>query len=270
MGGPYVWCRGRFVWFGRDCDRSGRELDSLPVIVGLTSLPGARESLFRNSVGLGPGEPLRRAVWYRSSGDYNKTALAVLERYPDPRTLKKLGRKGLATLMIRASRGAWREAKADELLAAADETLERWAAGGLDFAELADDIASEVPVIAALDAEIAAIEDRVDALYDQADPGGIVRSAPGLGVTPAAGILGRTGDLRRFAKLAGVRSFTGIVPKVDQSGLTDGHNGITNAGDPGLRQALYLAADRAARPTRPWPPATTASWSPRASTTSRR
>jgi len=179
------------------------------------------------------------------SGDYNKTSLAVLERYADPRALKKLGHKRLATLMIRASRGAWREAKADELLAAADETLELWAAGGLDFAELADDIATEVRVVAAIDAEIATIEDRIDALYEETDPAGIVRSAPGLGVTLAAGILGRTGDLRRFANLAGVRSFTGIVPKIDQSGLTNGHKGITKAGDPGLRQALYLAADMA-------------------------
>ena len=223
---------------------------------------------------LGPGETLRRAVRQRSSlvkrrasaalrldalvellgpawagvlgtGDYNKTALAVLERYADPRTLKRLGRKRLATLMIRASRGQWRESKADELLAAADETLELWAAGGLDFAELAEDIGAEVRVVAALDAEIATLEDRIDAVYDEADPAGIVRSAPGLGVTLAAGVLGRTGDLNRFANLAGVRSFTGIVPKIDQSGLTAGHKGITKAGDPGLRQTLYLAADLA-------------------------
>ena len=68
---------------------------------------------------------------------------------------------------------------------------------------------------------------------------------PGLGVTLAAGIVGRTGDLNRFDNLAGVRSFTGIVPKVDQSGLNDGHKGLTKSGDPGLRQALYLAADHA-------------------------
>lgn len=223
---------------------------------------------------LGPAEPLRRAVRQRSSlvkrrasaalrldaliellgpsyaealgtGDYTKTALAVLERYADPRALKRLGRKRLAALVIRTSRGAWREAKADELLAAADETTVLWAAGGLDFAELAEDIAAEVRIIAALDTEIAAAEDRIAALYDDADPHGIVVSAPGLGVTLAAGILGRTGDLNRFANLAGVRSFTGIVPKVDQSGLADGHKGLTKAGDPGLRQTLFLAADQA-------------------------
>lgn len=240
----------------------------------LARLPLLHPEGLRAVDGLGPAEPLKRAVRHRSSiqkrrtsamlrldalvellgpawadvlgaGDYNKTALAVLERYADPNALKKLGRKRLAALMIRASRGQFREAKADELLAAADETIELWSAGGLDFAELAEDIAAEVRIIKALDAELDAIEDRVEVLYDDADPAGIVRSVPGLGVTLAAGIVGRTGDLNRFANLAGVRSFTGIVPKVDQSGLADGHGGLTKAGDPGLRAALFLAADQA-------------------------
>lgn len=240
----------------------------------LARLPLLHPEGLRDLDGLGPADPLKRAVRHRSSlqkrrvqavmrldalvellgpawaealgsGDYTKTALAVLERFADPRALKKAGRKRLATLLIRTSRGHFREAKADELIAAADETLELWAAGGLDFAELAEDIALEVRLIKSLDVELAAIEDRIDALYDDTDPAGIVLSAPGLGVTLAAGILGRTGDLNRFANLAGVRSFTGIVPKINQSGTTDTHQGLTKAGDPGLRTALFLAADQA-------------------------
>ncbi|MFN2606520.1 MAG: transposase [Acidimicrobiales bacterium] len=169
----------------------------------------------------------------------------MLERYADPRALRKLGRKRLTTLLIRASRGAWREAKADELLAAAEESIELWAAGGLDFEELAGDIATEVRLLRNLNGEIPAMEDRMEALYDEADPKGIVVSTPGIGVTLAAGILGRLGDPNRFTNLAGVRSYTGIVPKIDQSGLANRHKGVTKAGDPGLREALFLAADLA-------------------------
>jgi hypothetical protein len=61
----------------------------------------------------------------------------------------------------------------------------------------------------------------------------------------SAAILGNAGDFNRFANLAGVRSFTGFVPKIDQSGLVNGRKGITKAGDAGLRQALYMAADHA-------------------------
>jgi hypothetical protein len=223
---------------------------------------------------LGPAEPLKRAVRHRTSiqkrrvaaamrldallelmgpgwldlfgtVSYGKTAVAVLERYANPHALRKLGRSRLAKLLIRASRGHWREPKADEILTAADETLELWAAGGLDFDELADDIGIEIRLIRLLDTEIAALDDRIEALYEQADPAGIIASAPGIGVTLAAGILGRTGDLNRFGSLAGIRAFTGLVPKIDQSGIEDHNKGPTKHGDPGLRQTLFLAADMA-------------------------
>jgi hypothetical protein len=42
-----------------------------------------------------------------------------------------------------------------------------------------------------------------------------------------------------------VRSFTAIVPKIDQSGLANRHKGLTRAGDPDLREALFLTADLA-------------------------
>jgi hypothetical protein len=148
-------------------------------------------------------------------------------------------------LLIRSSAGLWREDKADELLAMASETLALWSGGGIDFTELAHDIASEVRVLRQLDDEITAADKRIAVLYDEADPKGIVRSAPGLGPVLSAAILGNAGDFNRFANLAGVRSFTGFVPKVDQSGLVAGRKGITKAGDAGLRQALYMAADHA-------------------------
>ncbi len=223
---------------------------------------------------LGPADPLKRAVRRRSSllerrgassrrvdalvellgprwtdvlgsGDYTKTALWVLETLADPRELAQMDLEVLAGELIRRSRGAWRDAKAAELIAVAAESLTLWRAGGLDFAELAADIAAEVRVIRQLQAEIDALDGRIERLYDAADPAGIVRSAPGLATTLAAAILGRTGDLNRFRNLAGVRAFTGLVPKIDQSGTTDSHGPPTKKGDPGLRQALYLAADQA-------------------------
>lgn len=225
--------------------------------------------------GSGASDPLKRAVRQRSSllkrriaamqrldayvellgpawadalgsGEYGKTALAVLERWADPRTVKRAGRKRITTRMIRVSRGGWREERADRLLAAANESLRLWAHGGIDFAELAEDIATEVRVIQTLNAEIVNLDERIEVLYTQADPDGIIISAPGVGVTSAGGILGRIGDMNRFHNLSGVRAFTGMVPKVDQSGLSDNpHRGITKKGDPGLRHALFMAADAA-------------------------
>lgn len=99
--------------------------------------------------GLGPGDPLRRATklhsslvhrrsagiarldallellgpgWHAALGAdlANKTPLRLLAAgYCDPHTLKRLGRARLAGFLARHSRGAWKEAKASELLAAA-------------------------------------------------------------------------------------------------------------------------------------------------------
>ena len=187
------------------------------------------------------------------AGDYTKTALVVLERYGDPRALRRLGLRRLSELMIRTSKGAWRDDKAAALLTAATDALELWAGGGIDFAELAADIAAEVRVARSLNDEITLLEQRAAPLFaaadrrpalDDGDERGIIASVPGLGGVLGAGILARFGDLDRFANLAGVRSFTGLVPKIDQSGLSNGgHRGVTKAGDPGLRETLYLAAD---------------------------
>jgi transposase len=240
----------------------------------LARLPLLHPEGLRGIDNLGPAESLRRAVRHRfslvkrrsaaslrldalvellgpgwadslGSATASKTALVILEKYADPRALKRLGRARLAALLIRSSSGLWRQDKADELLAMANETLALWSGGGIDFTELAHDIASEVRVLRRLDDEIAAADKRIAVLYGEADPKGIVASTPGLGPVLSAAILGNAGDFNRFANLAGVRSFTGFVPKIDQSGLVAAHKGITKAGDAGLRQALYLAADHA-------------------------
>lgn len=181
------------------------------------------------------------------SGEYCTTALAVLESYADPRRLAGLDRDELADFLRRQSRGRWGEQAADRLQAAADQTLQLWAGGMTAFDELACDIAAEVRTITALTSEIAALDTHTANLYEQADPTGIIASAPEVGTTSATSILGRLGNPDRFANLAGMRSFTGLVPRVDQSSEADAHTEPTKAGDLGLRKALYLAADRTHR-----------------------
>ena len=224
---------------------------------------------------LGPAESLRRAArrrvsltsrrvacvqrldallellgpaWFDALGsNLGKAALFLLERYADPRALLRLGRGRLTRLLINQSRGHWREAKAEELLAAARDTLQLWSHGGLDFGELADDIATEARLIATIDREIEALDERLGALYEETDPDGIVISAPGVGDVLAPMILGRLGDANRFRDLAAIRSYSGLVPGVDQSGVSDRKQRPTKAGDQVLRYALFLAADQARR-----------------------
>jgi hypothetical protein len=174
----------------------------------------------------------------------------LLARYGDPHALLRLGVARLTRFLVRHSRGAWREDHATRLIAAARESLELWGPGGIDFAELAADIATEAEQAQMLTEQIEDLDERIANLYEQADPEGFVASAPGVGPVTSAIIAGRIGDPHRFTSLAAIRAYSGLVPKVSQSGVVETRGGITKAGDPLLREALFAAAD-AARKTDP-------------------
>src|SRR5439155_3066184 len=72
-----------------------------------------------------------------------KTALAVLERFGDPRALRRSGCTRVTAFVRRVSGGKWNEQHAERLLEAANEAIALWRGGGLDFTELAWDLASE-------------------------------------------------------------------------------------------------------------------------------
>jgi len=225
--------------------------------------------------GLGPGDPLKRAVrlrcslvtrrsanmsridalleimgpaWTRALGsDLGRAALEFLVRYAKPCAVKRLGRARLVRFLCAMSHGRWGEREAEALIEAADATIELWAEGGLDFAALSADCALEARLALDLTREIKDLSERIAALYEAADPDGIVLSAPGVATTLAAQILGRLGDVRRFDSLSAVRAFSGLVPRQRLSGTGGSIGGPTKAGDACLRDALYLAADHARR-----------------------
>jgi len=226
--------------------------------------------------GLGPGDALRRTTrlranlvkrrtrslarldalleilgpgWVQALGTdlANKTPLRFLAAgYACPHTVKRLGMARLARFIYRHSKGAWGEDKAAGLLAAANETLALWESD-LDFGELADDIAVEARLALQLTEEVKELDERISVLFAQADPHGILISAPGVGAVIGAQLLGRLGDPNRFRSLAGVRSFSGLVPRLDASGIAGQHGGPTKRGDASLREAMFIAADHARR-----------------------
>ncbi|GFM21226.1 MULTISPECIES: IS110 family transposase [Mycobacteriaceae] len=239
----------------------------------LARLPLLHPEGLREYSGQGPADPLRRLVkqrstmvkrrvavysrldaliellgpaWYAVLGsNYGNAALEFLARYADPNTVIRLGQGRLSRFLIARSRGAWREDHAAGLIVAAKETLMLWGPDGMNFAELGDDIAHEAEQALFLTRQIKQIDERVANLYADADPEAIVASAPGVGPVISAVIAGRIGDPHRFTSLAAIRAYTGLVPKVSQSGLIKVESSITKAGDPLLREMLCTAADQA-------------------------
>ena len=230
------------------------------------------EGLHREDA-LGPGDALKRAVKLRSGlvhrrtssmarldalleilgpawvsalgSDMSLTALRFLARYGHPAKVKLLGPARLAEFFRRSSRQQWGPQRAAAVVEASDATLRLWGQDGMDFDALAADIAVEARLALTLSDEIKALDKRIAEHYEQVDPDGIVRSVPGVGRVGAPQIAGRLGDASRFANLAAVRSFAGLVPHQDASGMAARAGGPTKAGDACLREALFLAADHA-------------------------
>lgn len=239
----------------------------------LARLPLLHPEGLHHEDALGPGDPLKRAVKIRSGlvhrrttsmarldalleimgptwvgalgSDMSLTALRFLARYGHPAKVRKLGKDRLAEFFRRSSRQAWGEERAVAVVAAAEATLRLWGSDGMDFDALAADIAIEARIALSVCDEIKALDKRIAELYKQVDPAGIVRSAPGVGVVGAPQIAGRLGDANRFANLAAIRSFAGLVPHQDSSGQAARAGGPTKAGDSCLREALFMAADHA-------------------------
>jgi transposase len=223
---------------------------------------------------LGPAEPLRRATRLRSSlvkrrstvvgridalleilgpqwhlafeGDLARTTpLRFLAAgYADPYLVKRLGRARLTRFVHRHSHGKHDAEYAQGILVAANQTIELWA-DELDYGELADDLAVEARLALALSSEIKELEQRISVMLRAQDPKDILRSVPGVGAVSAAQILGRLSDPNRFRSLAGVRSFSGLVPSLDASGHNGRHGGPTKSGDALLREALFMSANAA-------------------------
>ena len=185
-------------------------------------------------------------AWYDALGSgYTKSGLAFLTRYADPHAVLRLGEARLTRFLQARSRGQYGPTPAKALVAAARQTLALWGPDGMDFAELAADIALEAEQAIFLSDQIKEVDERLANFYAEADPEGIVASAPGVGPVISAVIAGRIGDPHRFASLAAIRAYSGLVPKVKQSGVGETRGGITKAGDPLLREMLFLAADKA-------------------------
>lgn len=76
----------------------------------------------------------------------------------------------------------------------------------------------------------------------------LLQSIPGIGPQTAALLLAELGDITRFKDAKAVIAYTGLDPRVKQSGTSLKRNThLTKRGSPYLRRGLYLAAAAAQR-----------------------
>lgn len=175
-----------------------------------------------------------------------KAGIILLGRYGNPETLVRLGTKRIAAILIKGSRGHWREDKAEQILAVARASILLWEGlDGCDFEEVAEDLAAEARMLKALQAEVLELDARASGLLNTIDPQGLRLSMPGFGERTATTVAGRLGDASRFTNAGGIRSYIGIIPGTEQSGETESRQKLTKAGDRILRTSMFLAAEAA-------------------------
>jgi len=194
-----------------------------------------------------------------SDDGLNQTDLAILERYADPRALLAVGPARLTRLIATTSRGQLGPAKAQALQAAAAEAVALWdgdSAAALD--DLAAEVATEVRLVCAAQAERARHEHARDTALGCVDPAGLAASLPGMGPVGAAQLVATTGRPGRFPHASAFKAFTGLTPRASETGQTDRkHQPMTKAGP------ARCAASSSSPPT---PPASSTPSSPRSTT----
>jgi transposase len=182
-----------------------------------------------------------------SDDGLNQTDLAILERYADPRALLATGPARLTRLIAKTSRGQLGAAKAEALRVAATEAVALWDGdSAIAIEDLAAEIATEVGLLRAAEAERARHEHARESALSRVDPGGLAASLPGLGPVGAAQLVAAMGRPGRFPNGGAFKAFTGLTPRANETGQTDRkHQPMTKAGPRALRSQLIQSANTA-------------------------
>lgn len=150
-------------------------------------------------------------------------------------------------MIARASHNHLGAERADQWLVAAQEALDLYGEHpAVACGELAAEVASEVRLLRALQAELAVHAPAREQAYGQVDPEQLARSLPGLKTVGGPVLVACMGDPARFSNPAAFRSFTGLAPKASETGYSDRKGQpISKAGSSLLRTTLIRAADTA-------------------------
>lgn len=116
-------------------------------------------------------------------------------------------------------------------------------AGMLDeefFVELQDEIDRELRLMEAEEAEVEALDQRIEELYRALHPSDNLRTIPGVGEHTAPVFVANIGDPARFPGQSEFANWTGVVPAAKQSSNVESKGlRMTKAGPATVKWALY-------------------------------
>jgi hypothetical protein len=112
------------------------------------------------------------------------------------------------------------------------------------FNDLQEEVACELRLMEAEEAEAERVAHRIEELYRRLHPEDHLRSIPGVGESTAPVFLAAIGNAQRFRNQAAFANWTGVVPGAKQSSEVEGKGiRMTKAGPAVMKRALYQAGD---------------------------
>ena len=112
------------------------------------------------------------------------------------------------------------------------------------FYDLKEEVACELRLMEAEEAEAERVSSRIEELYRRLHPDDHLRTIPGVGEHTAPVFLAAIGDPHCFRSQAAFANWTGVVPGAKQSSETEGKGlRMTKAGPVMMKRALYQAGD---------------------------
>ena len=170
----------------------------------------------------------------------SKTSLYVLERYPTPELIIKLGARRLAVALNKTSRGQLSVDRAQELSNAASSSIGM--REGVDAVIFA--IRTTVGNIKRVQKEITEIEKLMAVSLSKIPYAEQLLSIHGIGLVTLSIILGEIGDITRYRRAEEIIKLAGLNLYEISSGQHRGRRRISKRGRPLLRKTLFFAALR--------------------------
>lgn len=174
---------------------------------------------------------------------------AFYRHYISPMKVRRLGLKRFAGALEKRAGRKLQPGAAQRLFDFALKMNQLSAEGVLevDFTELEDLVQIELDALEAKEEQLARLKDGLVKLYRELHPSGALHSIQGVGEVTAASCLAIL-LTHSFPNAKHLRSYLGVIPRVNESGVTTSKGSrLTKQGPAWVRRLLYIAAESARR-----------------------
>ena len=172
-----------------------------------------------------------------------KTAAYLIKYHPAAQDIAMLGVEELTAIMSKISRGKLGRERAEELIAAAKNSVgicEGRESIFLEMAHLNARIENESRFIDTL-------ENQLNEYLQQIPYSSNILSVKGIGVVTAAGLIGEVADFKKFDTISEIMKLAGLDLYEISSGKHRGQRRISKRGRPLMRKLLFFAAINAVK-----------------------